>query len=379
MQTVHITQGRVTHILRSVVWQGSQRFFSTKSKGQFIALSGNQKFNFGNVSPRIVANLFSEKKIECSLIQGRSCRAALHIQSQNTKYFSKRWEILEPIAPYLKLMRISNPIGTWLLLWPCYWSIALATAGNSLPDYKLLALFGVGAFVMRGAGCTVNDLVDRNLDKKVERTQNRPLANGEISTFRAVTFLGAQLSVGLGVLLCLNNYSIILGASSLLLVGMYPFMKRITHWPQFVLGLTFNWGTLLGYSAVVGYCDWAIVLPLYVAGVSWTLVYDTIYAHQDKHDDILIGIKSTALHFGEKTKSWLTFFSSTTIGGLVLSGIMASQSWPYFACVALGSVHLAWQIKSVNLDDKADCMAKFVSNKWFGGVIFAGTLLGKFC
>jgi 4-hydroxybenzoate polyprenyltransferase len=194
---------------------------------------------------------------------------------------------------------------------------------------------------------------------------------------KAVAFLAAQLSAGLGVLLCLNNYSIVLGAASLLVVGTYPFMKRITYWPQFVLGLAFNWGALLGYSAVQGYCDWSVVLPLYAAGISWTLVYDTIYAHQDKNDDMMIGVKSTALRFGENTKKWLSLFSTTTITGLVTAGMTSSQPWPFYVCTALGAAHLAWQIKNLKIDDRDDCMAKFVSNKWFGAIIFSGIALSS--
>eukprot|EP01116_Phalansterium_solitarium_P005172 TRINITY_DN1655_c0_g1_i1.p1 TRINITY_DN1655_c0_g1~~TRINITY_DN1655_c0_g1_i1.p1 ORF type:complete len:377 (+),score=104.14 TRINITY_DN1655_c0_g1_i1:67-1197(+) len=281
-------------------------------------------------------------------------------------------------GPYLRLMRLDKPIGTWLLLWPCLWSMTIATPAGSLPDPKLVALFAAGSLIMRGAGCTINDLVDRDIDGHVERTKSRPLAAGEVSVPQAVAFLAVQLSAGLAVLLSLNNYSIVLGAASLLLVGTYPFMKRVTYWPQAVLGLTFNWGALVGYSAVAGYCDWAVVLPLYLAGVSWTLVYDTIYALQDKDDDLLIGVKSTALLFGDDTKRWLTGFSAATIAGLTLAGVMAHQQWPFFACTGLGAVHLGWQLATVNPSDRADCMRKFVANKWFGALIFAGILASNF-
>jgi len=182
--------------------------------------------------------------------------------------------------PYFRLMRLDRPIGFYLLLWPCYWSVAIATPMGSLPSPKLMLLFGIGALLMRGAGCTLNDLIDRDIDKLVSRTKTRPIACGDLDIRRAFIFLAAQLSVSFAVLLCFDRYSIVLGATSLILVGLYPFMKRITYWPQVVLGLAFNWGALMGYAAVKGYCDWSIVLPLYFAGISWTLVYDTIYAHQ---------------------------------------------------------------------------------------------------
>lgn len=172
--------------------------------------------------------------------------------------------------------------GSWLLFWPCAWSIALSSAPGTLPDITALALFGIGAFIMRGAGCTINDMWDKDIDAKVERTKNRPLVNRQISQLDALVFLSGQLSVGLMVLMQLNWQSILLGASSLGLVIIYPLMKRITYWPQFVLGMTFNWGALLGWCATQGSVDWAACLPLYTAGVCWTIVYDTIYAHQVK-------------------------------------------------------------------------------------------------
>ncbi|XP_012875600.1 PREDICTED: 4-hydroxybenzoate polyprenyltransferase, mitochondrial [Dipodomys ordii] len=185
-----------------------------------------------------------------------------------------------PLQPYLRLMRLDKPIGTWLLYLPCTWSIGLAAEPGCFPDWYMLSLFGTGAILMRGAGCTINDMWDRDYDKKVTRTANRPIAAGDISTFQSFVFLGGQLSLALGVLLCLNYYSIALGAASLLLVITYPLMKRITYWPQLALGLTFNWGALLGWSAIKGSCDPSVCLPLYFSGVMWTLIYDTIYAHQ---------------------------------------------------------------------------------------------------
>ncbi|EIE27322.1 4-hydroxybenzoate polyprenyl transferase [Coccomyxa subellipsoidea C-169] len=281
------------------------------------------------------------------------------------------------MLPYAQLMRLQAPIGTWLLAWPCFWSIALAAPSGALPDAKLLALFGAGALLLRGAGCTVNDLWDRDLDAKVERTKSRPLAAGTITPFQAVGFLGAQLLLGLAILVQLNPYSILLGASSLGLVFTYPLFKRFTHWPQAFLGLTFNWGALLGWAAVHGSCDWAVVLPLYASGVCWTLVYDTIYAHQDKTDDAIAGVKSTALLFADRTKPWLAIFAASQIALLSLTGSMTDAGLPYYASLAATSGHLAWQISSVKLDDRGDCMAKFVSNKWFGAILFSGIVVDK--
>ncbi|XP_075668232.1 4-hydroxybenzoate polyprenyltransferase, mitochondrial-like [Castanea sativa] len=282
------------------------------------------------------------------------------------------------VRPYALLARLDKPIGTWLLAWPCMWSISLAAIPGHLPDFKMMLLFGCGSLLLRGAGCTINDLIDRNIDIKVERTKLRPVASGLLSPFHGLCFLGFQLLLGLGILLQLNNYSCILGASSLLLVFSYPLMKRFTFWPQAYLGLTFNWGALLGWAAVKGSLDPAIVLPLYISGVFWTLVYDTIYAHQDKEDDLKVGVKSTALKFGDSTKEWITGFGIASISSLALCGYNAGIGWPYYAFLTAASGQLAWQIQTVDLSSRADCNRKFVSNKWFGAIIFSGILFGRF-
>lgn len=281
------------------------------------------------------------------------------------------------VQPYARLARLDKPIGTWLLLWPCMWSISLAATPGQLPDFKMMALFGCGALLLRGAGCTVNDLLDRDIDTMVERTKLRPVASGLLTPFQGLCFLGFQLLLGLGILLQLNNYSRILGASSLLLVFSYPLMKRFTFWPQAYLGLTFNWGALLGWAAVKGSLDPSVVLPLYASGVFWTLVYDTIYAHQDKEDDLKVGVKSTALHFGDSTKEWISGFGIACLGGLAVSGFNAEIGWPYYASLAAASGHLGWQIWTVDLSSRVDCNRKFVSNKWFGAIIFGGILAGR--
>ncbi|XP_029365772.1 4-hydroxybenzoate polyprenyltransferase, mitochondrial [Echeneis naucrates] len=282
-----------------------------------------------------------------------------------------------PVQPYLRLMRLDKPIGTWLLYLPCTWSIALAADPGCLPDLGMLTLFGTGALLMRGAGCTINDMWDKDFDKKVSRTATRPIASGEISRMQALVFLGGQLSLALGVLLCLNYYSIALGAASLSLVITYPLMKRITYWPQFVLGLTFNWGALLGWSAVKGSCDWSVCLPLYFAGVMWTLIYDTIYAHQDKDDDIKVGVKSTALRFQEQTKPWLSGFTVAMMSGLAVSGLSAEQTLPYYAVLTTVAIHLMHQIHTLDINKPEDCWKKFVSNRNLGLLLFLGIVAGN--
>ncbi|XP_071452805.1 4-hydroxybenzoate polyprenyltransferase, mitochondrial [Hetaerina americana] len=280
------------------------------------------------------------------------------------------------LQPYMKLMRLDRPIGTWLLFWPCGWSIAMSAFPGSLPDITMLALFGAGAIVMRGAGCTINDMWDKDIDKQVARSKNRPLVIGALSQSDALVFLAGQLGLGLLILLQLNWYSVILGASSLGLVVIYPLMKRVTHWPQLILGMTFNWGALLGWSAVQGSCDWSVCLPLYISGVCWTIVYDTIYAHQDKTDDIMLGIKSTAIKFGDNTKYWLSGFGSTMVMGLIAAGLQSNQTLPYYVAISLVGGHLAKQLLTLDINSPEDCSKKFISNQRVGLILFLGIVLG---
>ena len=221
---------------------------------------------------------------------------------------------LPPFArPYAALARLDQPVGVWLLLWPCLWAIGLASDG--LPDLKLMVLFTVGSFVMRAAGCTLNDIFDRDFDARVERTRRRPLPSGAIGLKGAVAFMAVLLGAGLAILLQLNLFAVLLlGVGSLLLVVLYPLMKRITYWPQAFLGLTFNCGALLGWAAVEGGIGWPAGL-LYVAGIAWTLGYDTIYAHQDKEDDLLIGVKSSAIALGQRTRPFLIAFYVVAVAG----------------------------------------------------------------
>lgn len=276
--------------------------------------------------------------------------------------------------PYARLMRLDRPIGTWLLLLPCWWSIALAA--DRWPDPWLMALFGVGAVVMRGAGCTINDIADRDFDSKVARTAARPIPSGQVSVPQAVGFLGLQLLTGLLVLLQLNPFAVTLGIVSLLLVVPYPLMKRITYWPQAWLGLTFNWGALLGWAAVAGGLGWPAAI-LYVAGLFWTLGYDTIYAHQDKEDDVLVGVKSTALALGERTVPALWGFYAVALALIGLAGAAAGLAWPFYAGLALAGAQLAWQVATLRMNDSADCLAKFKSNRWFGWLLLAAIVAGK--
>jgi 4-hydroxybenzoate polyprenyltransferase len=280
------------------------------------------------------------------------------------------------LRPYCRLARLDRPIGTWLLLFPGWWSIALAAAPGEGPNLRLLILFAIGAVAMRGAGCTINDMADRDFDRRVTRTAGRPIASGAVSMKRALVFLALQLAIGLVILLQLSPLAIILGVASLALIVTYPFMKRITYWPQAFLGLTFNWGALLGYAAVRDRLD-AAPLLLYAAGIAWTLVYDTIYAHQDKEDDALIGVRSTALKFGAASRRWLAFFAVAML--LLLAAMIQTAGLGLFGWVALAAVagHLAWQIFAVDFDDPADCLAKFRANRWLGWILFFGIILGR--
>jgi len=256
----------------------------------------------------------------------------------------------------------------------------LAASPGSLPDPLLVAMFASGAILMRGAGCTINDMWDADLDKRVARTRERPITSGQLSQFDALVFLGGQLGVATLLLLRFDWFTVCLGAASMSLVVTYPLMKRLTYWPQLMLGMVFNWGAFLGWSATTaqGGCDWSVCLPLYLAGVSWTLLYDTIYAHQDKYDDIAVGIKSTALKFGDKTKAWLTGFGATMMSCLAVVGLQSQQTWPYYASVALIGAHLARQVATLDIHNPEDCGEKFRSNRKVGLILFMGILGGTY-
>lgn len=283
------------------------------------------------------------------------------------------------VRPYLRLARVDRPIGTWLLLIPCWWGLALATASVRGPDplhaLGYAALFAIGAFVMRGAGCTWNDILDRDFDARVARTATRPIPSGAVSVKQAFAFLGLQLLIGLAVLLCFNGFTILLAISSLLLVALYPLMKRITYWPQIFLGLTFNWGALVGWAAVTGTLELPPLL-LYAAGIVWTVGYDTIYAHQDKEDDALIGVKSSALHLGDSTKPWLWVFYGVATVLLAATFWEAGLNWPAFALLTFAAYQLGRQIIKVDLDDPKDCLDTFKSNRYAGFIVLGAILAG---
>lgn len=266
-----------------------------------------------------------------------------------------------------------------MLFWPCVWSISLAAPIGQFPDLKLLSLFGIGSLIMRSAGCTINDMWDRKFDQLVQRTNQRPLAAGTITYEQAWKFLGIQLCGGLAVLLQLNWYSVAIGASSLGLVVAYPLMKRVTYWPQAFLGLTFNYGAILGWAAVHGSINWPIILPLYVSGVCWTLVYDTLYAHQDRSDDVAIGVRSTAILFGDQTIPILNAFAAVSISCIGAAGYLSGLAWPFYVGLGAGAGQLAWQINTAKLNDTANLQARFRSNKWFGAIISSSVLVGNVC
>jgi 4-hydroxybenzoate polyprenyltransferase len=277
------------------------------------------------------------------------------------------------LRPYLRLARFDRPVGAWLLLFPCWWGLCLAelARGSAYPNLWFALLFAVGAFVMRGAGCVYNDIVDRDFDAGVARTRNRPIPSGQVSVGAAKIFMVVLALAGLLVLLQFNSFTIGLGIASLALIAIYPFMKRFTYWPQAVLGLTFKWGALVGWSAVMG----ALALPavvLYAGSVLWTVGYDTIYAHQDKEDDLALGLKSTALRLGEGTHRWLVVFYA---GALLLWGLAghAAGGGLVFAVALLATAgQMAWQVATLDTADPANCLLRFKSNCLVGWILVAG-------
>jgi len=350
----------------------------------------------------------------------------------------------EKVRPYLHLARADKQVGTLLLMWPCVWSTCLAAPIGCAPDIWLLAKFAIGSVVMRGAGCTINDLWDKDFDKHVERTKSRPLASGAISVPQALTFLGLQLSCGLGVLVSLNVETVLLGLCSMPFVVCYPLMKRFTNWPQFVLGLTFNWGALVGWSASASstsnssfastlwhavYCnsagttssiddatidavgdnalafgldatgtvhslastvldtvsifpvveDIAIhALPLYGAGVCWTLIYDTLYGYQDRKDDAKIGLKSTALYLGDRPQPVLTGLSCVMLSGILMAGHSVHLTTPFYFGAAAMWVHSIWQIWTADVENPQNLWVRFNSNKYSGGLLAAAIIAGHY-
>lgn len=284
------------------------------------------------------------------------------------------------IQPYLALARIDKPIGTWLLLLPCFWGIALAQweTGLWLPseEFHFYVLFALGAFLMRSAGCAYNDIVDRDLDKSVARTKFRPVASGALSVRQAALFMALLCALAFLILLQFNLFAVMVGCASLGLVALYPFMKRITYWPQFFLGLAFNWGVLLSYAALTGMLTGTAGL-LYLAGIFWTLYYDTIYALQDKEDDLKIGIKSSALAVGARVKPFLALMAALMILCLLLLGALSYFPPVYYIGIAGAGFGLIYQLWTLKTASPADALQKFRENRLLGAVIFLSLLAGR--
>lgn len=298
----------------------------------------------------------------------------------------------ERLWPYAQLARWERPIGWKLLMWPCWWSFMLALESKgglpSISDsfwvshlglqlflacFAVLLLFTAGAFVMRGAGCTYNDLVDQDIDDKVARTRSRPLPSGRVTRKNAAIFLALQLLVGLIILLQFNITTIIVGLVSVVTIVIYPFMKRITWWPQLFLGLAFSWGALVGWTSVAGQLYLPAII-LYLGSICWVIAYDTIYAYQDIEDDALVGVKSTARLFAENTKTALIILYSAALVLFAIAFYLTNVSWPAWIGLALGAVHLAWQINSFSYSDPANSLRLFKSNSGFGWLLFLGLL-----
>jgi 4-hydroxybenzoate polyprenyltransferase len=280
------------------------------------------------------------------------------------------------LRPYLRLARADRPIGSWLLLLPCWWSSALAAvaAGATVPNPWHLILFAIGTVAMRGAGCTWNDIVDRDIDARVERTRSRPLPSGQVSLRAAIVFLVLQALVGLAVLLQFNGFAIATGIASLAIVAIYPFMKRVTWWPQIVLGLAFSWGALMGWAAAFSRLDWP-ALVLYAGSIAWVIAYDTIYAHQDREDDALLGLKSTARLFGDCTRPMLAAFFSAAVVLVGIAGFGVGAGIIFALALAGFAAHLFWQVARLDIADPALCLRLFKSNRDAGLILFAGLVL----
>ncbi len=299
----------------------------------------------------------------------------MHTDIRNQDWIAK---LPDNIQPYIYLMRLDRPIGIWLLLLPGLWSILMAAQGYPVSFGTVLyvvAAFFVGAIVMRGAGCVINDLWDKNIDVQVERTAKRPLASGALNSLQALQLLGALLFIGFVILISLNGVTVVLGLITIPLIVSYPLFKRITYWPQAALGLTFNFGALMGWSAIAGELSWAAAL-LYVGCFFWTIGYDTIYAHQDKEDDAIVGVKSTALKFGEDSKKWVSGFYGAAFFCIAVSFFLAGLGLLSFVGLAAIAAHLFWQIKFWDLDDHDSSLKMFKSNRDLGGIVLVAILLG---
>ena len=271
------------------------------------------------------------------------------------------------VKSYILLMRLNSPIGSMLLLYPCFWG--LISASSSIEEITqnifLFIIFILGAFIMRSAGCVINDIFDRNIDIQVDRTKSRPLADKSISLHESVVIFITLSSIGLCILLSLNTLSIKVGLLSFILLIIYPLTKRITYWPQLFLALTFNIGVLIGYAAITNILPFEIYF-LYAAGIFWTLGYDTIYAYQDIDDDISIGVKSTAILFKDSAKYWISSFYILMSSNLLIFGLLSSQEMIYFLLLILILSHQLFQIYKLDIKRPEVCLAIFKSNKYLG-------------
>lgn len=276
--------------------------------------------------------------------------------------------------PYLRLARLDRPVGIWLLFFPSLWGLALASSEPF--SFELATFLLVGSVLIRSAGCTYNDLVDRKFDKKVARTAHRPLASGELSPKQGSLFLGTLLLPAFLVLLQFPNLSILFGLGALPLIFFYPWMKRITYWPQIFLGATMNWGIFIGWTAV----NESLTLPVYtlfLGAALWTLGYDTIYAHQDKKDDVLVGVKSSALRIKSQTPWFLFFIYGFSILLFVITGIMKDLSWPYYLSLSFIVLSFLKQALKTDFHSSKSCLKSFKENQWVGLILFLGIIFGK--
>jgi 4-hydroxybenzoate polyprenyltransferase len=284
----------------------------------------------------------------------------------------------EFLKPYLRMARIDRPIGWWLLLLPCWWSSLLASNSQNLPaNFWHLLLMLIGAIVMRGAGSTWNDIVDRDLDGKVERTRNRPLPSGQISVKQAAASAVLFSLIGLAVLLSFNDFAILIGFLSLLPVAIYPYMKRITNYPQIVLGLAFAWGGLMGWAALLGSLSLAPFL-LYVGSILWVIGYDTIYAMQDIEDDGIVGIRSTALHFGARAPAFVGACYAGAVLMMAASLILTFAGFTSFLGLLAFAAHLSWQLLKVDIADGRTALMLFKSNRDAGLLLSLGLFADTF-
>jgi 4-hydroxybenzoate polyprenyltransferase len=362
-------------LLNSVICNQENQKFGTKSFG-----------NDRNETAQQMSDILARQmKIEEERIKNEMKELAKRVENQQKAKFNVSNLAPKSLTPYVSLMRLDRPAPIWLTYWPSAWAIlgAASYLNASLPDFYLLGLFALGAVSMRSAGCIVNDIWDRKFDKQVERTKDRPLASGAIGLPVAIALLGANLTVSLAVLMQLDLTTKLLGICALFPVAIYPAAKRFTNWPQAILGVTYNWGVLLGWSAVLysavnphllSLLSFLPAFVLYAGCINWTLFYDTIYAFQDKEHDKKLGIKSTAIHLEKNINKWLFGFSTAFTSNLALFGYLTSQEPIYYITVGLAMAHCLKQIAFVNYKSPESCSNQFKSNSTIGALIGFGLL-----